>query len=237
MQLLVATQGKWGQRIADHLSATHPSNWELVAWRGPAALPAVVDEPEAFLPDMLPQSNLLLVLTESPGMTDLSPELAELCGAEAVIVPVDRRPWAPPGLVLQVKKRLKSMDIASAFPVPFCSLSPRRSHHPLIRAFAQRYGLPKVSCKTEDGRVISCDVRREAPCGNTRYISQHLIGVPEKEASTKAGLLHHYYPCWGGMEVDPVHGTHTCLHISATMAQKSIEKALQNERDQHDKSA
>ena len=234
MQLLVVTQGKWGQRIADHLRVTLPHNWNVVTWQGPAVLPVVLDDPDEFLPNGLPPSQLLLVLTESPGMTDLSPALARLCDAQAVIVPVDHRPWAPTGLVRQVRKRLQAMDVGSAFPMPFCNLSPRENQHPLIRAFAQRYGLPELVCRTENGHVVSCELTREAPCGNTRYTVQRIIGLPVEDAPRQAGLMHHYYPCWGGMEGDPVHDTHTLLHIAATMAQKSVDRALRNERGEQD---
>jgi hypothetical protein len=111
--------------------------------------------------------------------------------------------------------------------MPFCSLVPRQGQHALIRAFAERYGRPEVACVIEDGHVASCAAVRETPCGNTCYIVSHLPGTPVEKAVEQAGLLHHYYPCWGGMSVDPVQGTHTLLHIAATMAQKSVERALE----------
>jgi hypothetical protein len=186
----------------------------------------VLDDPEVYLPDVLPQVDLLLVLTESAAMTDLSSDIAQLCGAGAVIVPVDRCSWAPPGLLRQVRQRLEATGVGSAFPMPFCSLAPRKGQHSFIQAFAQRYGRPELACTTSDGRVSGCEILRETPCGNTRYIAEHLVGVRVAEAAEQAGLLHHYYPCWGAMEVDPVHGSHTLLHIAATMAQKSVERTL-----------
>jgi thymidylate synthase len=229
VRVLIVTQGKWGRRIADHLRATAPDDWQIADWRGPAVLPVVIDEPGEFLPDALPEADLLLVLTESAGMTDLTPDMAELCDAQAVIVPVDQRSWARPGLRRQVETRLRSKGIGYAFPMPFCSMTPRAGQHPFIRAFAQRYGRPDVQCAVEEGRIVSCEVLREAPCGNTRFVAEHLQGVPAAEVAEQAGLLHHYYPCWGGMETDPVHGTHTLLHVAATMTQGSIGRAVGKE--------
>jgi hypothetical protein len=121
------------------------------------------------------------------------------------------------------------MGIGLAMPMPFCALTPRQEAHDLIRRFAQRYGRPELDCTVgEDGCIASCEISRETPCGNTRYIVERLPGVPVEKAAERAGLLHHYYPCWGGMAVDPVQGTHTCLHIAATIAQKSIERALKD---------
>jgi hypothetical protein len=226
VRVLIVTQGDWGERIARHLHETAPADWVLEDWQGPVALPVVLDDPKAHLPDALPQADLLLVLTESAGLTDLSTDVAQLCGAQAAIVPVDRRSWAPPGLLRQVRQRLKAMGVEGVFPMPFCSLVPRERQHPLIQAFAQRYGRPELTCTVRDGHISGCEILRETPCGNTRYIAEHLVGVPVEKAAEHAGLLHHYYPCWGGMEADPVHGSHTLLHIAATMAQRSVERTL-----------
>jgi thymidylate synthase len=195
---------------------------------GPTALTLMLDDPEDILPPSLPQADLLLVLTESTMMTHLVSDLAELCSAQAIIVAVDRRPCAPPGLVGQVRRRLQTMGIDSAWPMPFCSLAPTPGQHPLIQEFAQRYGRPELACTIQDNKIASCQIVREAPCGNTRYIVSQLAGVETSQAAEQCGLLHHYYPCWGGMETDPVQGTHTLLHIAATMAQKSIQRALRS---------
>ena len=229
MRIQIITQGEWGERIAAHLAETAPRDWWLSTWRGPAALPAVLDEPELYLPEALPQADLLLVLTESAGMTDLSPDIAALCRAQAAIVAVDRRAAAPAGLRRQAERRLEAMGVGHAFPMPFCSLAPSARQHPLVRAFAERYGRPEVTCTAEDGHIAACQVVRETPCGNTRYIAQRLPGTPVGQAAERGGLLHHYYPCWGGMAVDPVHGSHTLLHIAAKMAQQAVERSLKTQ--------
>lgn len=226
MRVLIVTQGQWGRRIVEHLQKSAPAKWQIGTWRGPTALPPVLDDPQEYLPEALPQADLLLVLTESAGMTDLSPDLAQLCGAQAAIIPVDKRAWAPPGLIGQIKRRLEALGVDYAMPMPFCSLTPSASHGPLIRAFARLYGRPHVTCTVEGERIIACQIVRQTPCGNTQYIVERLAGVAADEAVEQAGLLHHYYPCWGGMGVDPVQGGHTLLHIAATMAQKSVQRAL-----------
>ncbi len=219
-------QGEWGERIAAHLTETAPREWALSTWHGPAALPDVLDEPHLYLPEALPRADLLLVLSESRGMTDLSPDLAALCGAQAAIVAADRRAAAPAGLRRQVAQRLEAMGVGYAFPMPTCSVAPSARQHPTVRAFAERYGRPEVLLVVEDEAIAACEIIRETPCGNTRYIAENLVGVPAAEAAEQAGLLHHYYPCWGGMSVDPVHGTHTLLHIAAKMAQQAVARSL-----------
>jgi hypothetical protein len=162
---------------------------------------------------------------------------------------IDKRPWAPRGLVRQVRQRLERAGIDCAAPIPFCSLAPSPRQHALIQAFAKRYGRPELRCtihgRFPNARIEACHIIRETPCGNTRYIVQHLPGTPIEQAEEQAGLLHHYYPCWGGMAGDPVqsagnqgthpgrqgnskHTDHSPLHIAATMAQKSVARAIPN---------
>jgi hypothetical protein len=237
VHVLVAIQGQWGRRIADHLRASAPPDWQVAVWQGPTALPTIVDDPEEFVPDRLPSAELLIVLPESAALTDLAPDLAQRCAAQAVLLGIDKRPWAPRGLVRQVRQRLERAGVACTTPIPFCSLIPTPRQHPLIRTFAERYGRPELRCTCSDGHVDACDIVRETPCGNTRYIARHLSGVALEQAVEQAGLLHHYYPCWGGMETDPVqsaggqgesnHADHSPLHIAATMAQRSVARALQ----------
>jgi len=226
VRLLIGYQGQWGKRILDHIQATAPADWEINSWKGPISFPPVIDDPGEFLPEDLPQTDLLLVLAEHAGMTDLTPDLAQRSGATAVILPIDRRSWGPTGLTRQVKKRLQTAGVPLAAPRPFCSLAPGESQPDAIRTFANRYGRPQVTCTVSDGRVAACQVIREAPCGNTRYVADHLAGTPTYRAPAQAGLLHHYYPCWGGMEADPVTGEHTLLHIAASMTQQSVKRAL-----------
>ncbi len=227
MRLLIVVQGEWGGRIAAHIRRTAPQEWQPVFWQAPAFLPPVLDEPDEFMPPSLPPADLLLVLTESAGLTDLTPDLAALCGARAVLLPVDRRSWAPPGLRRQVERRLRAKGIGCATPMPFCTLSTGGgAQHPLIAAFAHRYGRPRLQCTVTVGRVATCQVVRGAPCGNTHYIATRLVGTPVDRAPEQAGLLHHYYPCWAGMEADPTHGNHTLLHVAATMSSKAVARAL-----------
>ena len=228
MRLLIVWQGEWGQRIADHLEQSAPQDWTLTTWRGPVALPLVIDDPDEFLPGSLPETDLLLVLTESPGLTDLVPDMVSLCGAEAVIVALDRRSAGRPGLRRQVRQRLQAQGVDSAFPMPFCSLVPSTQQHPWIATFARHFGRPELTFQIEGGRIGRCAIVRETPCGNTSYIAENLVGARQEDAVEKAGLLHHYYPCWGGMEADPVSGEHTLLHIAATLAQKAVARTLKS---------
>jgi hypothetical protein len=223
----MVTQGQWGARIANHVKNTAPSEWEMSTWSAPKGLPAVLDDPAEFLPASLPPTDLLIVLTESTGLTDLSSDLASLSKAQAVIVTSDRRSCAPLGLLRQVKERLNAQGTEAATPVPFCGLIPTKNTHALIQEFAQLYGCPELTCTVDNGDIVALTIQRESPCGNTRYIAENLAGVPVEQAVESAGLLHHYFPCWASMENNLPLDDHTLLHISAEMSKKAVEKAIE----------
>lgn len=204
-----------------------------MTWEGPQHLPSVIDEPEEFLPASLPQADLLLSLAENAGLSDLAADIAVLCGAKAVIAPIDRRAWLPPGLSNQLARRLEKSGLGYAFPAPFCTLQPRKDAHPLINDFAARFGTPKLRCSVIDERVISWEVLREAPCGNTRFVVNKLTGVSLGKAKEMAGLLHHYYPCLADMDVSG-QDEHTLLHQAAKITHVAVSRALVDSQTKSD---
>ena len=225
MRILCVVNGAYGERIASFLSQASPPGWDVLSWRGPVRLPVLLDEPEGHLPDSLPRVDLLISLAESPGLADLAPELAVLCGAEAVILPVDRYSWLPVGLAGQIARRCRERGLGFASPSPFCSLSSRPDGHPLINAFAVRFGSPDLHCEVAAGRVVSVGLDREAPCGNTQFVADRLVGVSVGDAVERASLLHHYYPCLAGMEL-AASNSHTLLHRAAKMTGAAVSRAL-----------
>lgn len=225
MRILCVVNGLYGERIAAHLRRAAPADWDVLSWSGPAHLPAIVDEPQCCLPDALPQAELLITLAESPGLSDLATDLAAMCGARAVIAPVDRYSWLPQGLAGQLAHRCRELGLGFAAPSPFCSLSKHSDGHDLIDAFADHFGLPEFSCEVTDGRIVSTRWFREAPCGNTRFVAERLVGASVGSAVERAGLLHHYYPCLASME-QATAGAHTILHRAAKMTVAAVDRAL-----------
>jgi hypothetical protein len=226
MRILCVVTGHYGRRIASHLRDTAPADWQVSGWEGPINLPVVIDEPEMFLPDELPETDLLLSLAESASLSDLVPELASRCQARAVIAPIDRWTWLPPGLARQLAERLKRRGVGFAAPSPFCALRPHISAHPLVNTFAERYGAPDIRLAVEQDRIASWELHREAPCGNTRFVVKKLMGVDVRQAEEMAGLLHHYYPCLAVMPEERPGQTHTLLHAAAKMVQAAVSQAV-----------
>jgi hypothetical protein len=206
MKILVLTQGPYGERIARNLRETGPSDWIVKEIALPKRLPALIEEPEEFMPTNVPQADLLLAAGESPGAAQLVSEFVKRSGARSVIAPIDNSAWLPPGLANQLKTELAGMGVAAVFPKPFCSLTEnsygfRRAAQPyrdeLIAEFARHFGRPKLKIRVNpETRLIEhVEVLRNSACGGVAHAAKGMVGLHADEADTKAGLILHHYPC------------------------------------------
>jgi hypothetical protein len=223
MKILVSVQGRYGERIVNHIRENGAPEWEVAALPLPARLPAIIDDPSEFLPSPMPQADLLVSLHESPGAADLIPDIAHACGAGAVLAAVDDPSACPPGLANQIRKRLDSMGIASAFPRPLCGFD--GGPHDLLKEFAKRFGRPVLSIRREGDRVLSAEVLRDAPCGSARFVASILPGVRVSEAADTGALRHHHHPCLASMEIDPDLND-TIMHLSGYIVRAAIKAGL-----------
>lgn len=236
LRIYVVVQGRYGRRIVQNVQAHGPACWSVQVFEAPARLPVVVDDPEEFLPVAPPQVDLLLALGEEPGVAELVPDLARLTGCRAVIAPIDRTSWLPPGLRRQVEARLSELGVASVFPKPFCTLTEQsfgyrraaeRYASDPIAEFARHFGQPslKVVVDPESRAIAQVMVERDAACGCTRYVAEHLIGVSAEEAEQKAGLLHHHYPCLASMQKEQIDEAlnDTLMHVSGYVLKAAVE--------------
>ena len=120
----------------------------------------VIDDPDEVLPAALPAADLLVSLHESPGAAELIPDIAQRSGAAAVLAAVDDRSVCPRGLENQVGKRLKAIGVAFAFARPLCGFD--GGPHPLLSAFAERFGRPKMRIAADGDRVGAVTVNGTA---------------------------------------------------------------------------
>ena len=225
MKILLIVQGNYGQRIVENIRTYCPADWKIAIWNAPSHLPLIIEEPEEFLPETLPSADLLIALGENPGVGELLPSLVRLSCAKAVIAPVDNQDWFPAGLKNQIKKELQESRINCAFPMPFCSLTEKTSKDEYIRSFARHFGKPKFTVSCSEDKIAQIVIGREASCGSTRFIVRKLIGVKITEAEGKAGLFHHYYPCWASMKINR-ESRDSLLHHAANMIKLIVKKAL-----------
>lgn len=234
LRVLLVTQGQWGERIADHISANAPSNWVVHNWAAPRLIPPVVDYPEEYLPERLPSVDLVVALGDVPGFAQLIPEITQLTGAKAVIAPIDRNASLPKGLARQVKGWLEQQAVSVVFPKPFCSLTETRLNrtplveqyeHPVIAEFAKFFGKPEFEVEVEDGTITRVEVRRGAACGCAEYVAERLTGTAVEDAIEKAGLLHHHFPCLADMIKDEEYRD-TLMHVSGNLLKDSLRDRL-----------
>ncbi len=212
-------------------------DWSLETWQAPAFLPPVIDYPEDYLPASLPQADLLLSFAEVRGVAELLPEIAQMCGARAVLAPVDNEAWLPRGLARQLRGWLERINVACATPKPLCSLTEndygvtRRERmaytSPLISEFARFFGQPALRLEIDPNSrtIVGVDVKRDAVCGCARFVAENLVGISVDEAEEKAGLLHHHFPCLASMGKDPDFGD-TLMHISGNVLKDAVSEQL-----------
>ncbi len=232
MRILMMVQGEYGRRIAANVREHGPADWTIDIWQIPAVPPRILDDPADFLPASLPQADLVLALGESPSAAELVPEVARMSGARAVIAPVDRLEWLPPGLANQLRGWLAEIGVASVFPKPLCSLTEasynlrrRKVEYDdlLIAEFAHYFGRPnlRLTCDPTTRVITVAEVERDSVCGCARYVAEHLIGVSVDEAEYEAGMLHHHFPCLAGMTIDPDYGD-TLMHVSGNILREEV---------------
>ncbi len=227
MRVLMAIQGHYGQRIADNVRRYGPADWKVHTFAFPAELPVIIDDAGEFLPKELPAADLLISLGEHPGVAQMIPDMVKKSGAKAVIAPADNRVWLPPGLAKQIKRKLESMSVDMVYPVPFCTLAEKDSQNPYIREFAKYFGKPELDVELDKDRIKRVSVIRGAPCGCSPYVTDGLVGVWDRDAAEKAGLLHHQYPCLATMVMDQEFED-TLMHRGGLMTKLAVEKGIKS---------
>jgi hypothetical protein len=237
VQLLILTQGKWGDRIAENIQEHAPSHWEVSIWHAPRVLPPIIDYPEDFLPEELPPASLILSLGETSGLAQLVPDAARMTGAQAVIAPIDNNESLPPGLARQLGQWLDDLGVESVFPKPFCSLTEDTYNqkpllqsyaNDLIREFATHFGKPRFSIGVEDGIIQTVDLLRDAACGCARSVAESLPGTHVDAAIERTGMLHHHFPCLASMNQDLDYND-TLMHVSGHILQDSVKSEIEDE--------
>jgi hypothetical protein len=230
MRILVAIQGYYGERMAENIKRHAPANWNVNHITFPAGLPAIIDDTDEFLPGELPVADLLISLGEHPGVAQMIPDMVKRSGARAVIAPADNRAWLPVGLARQIQRKLESMAVDMVYPVPFCTLTEDDSQNPYIQEFAKHFGRPDVDIEFyEDDRhrIGKVTVKREAPCGSTRFVADRLTGIWFREAAEQAGLLHHQFPCMATMAMDREFED-TLMHRAGNMLKQTVQHSIKD---------
>lgn len=233
MRLLIIYNGEYGRRHIENIENNRPDHWQVSTWQGPFVLPPVIDYPEDYLPEKLPENDLLISFAEVRGMAELLPDIAQMTGSKAVLAPVDNEAWLPRGLARQLRGWLERMNVACATPKPLCSLTEvdygvtRREriayNDSFISEFARYFGQPSIKLSIDESSqvITAVEIGRDAVCGCARFVAQGLLGVSVHDAQEKAGLLHHHFPCLASMGKDPDFGD-TLMHVSGNIMKDDV---------------
>jgi hypothetical protein len=122
------------------------------------------------------------------------------------------------------------MGVEMVYPVPFCALTEDDSQNSYVREFARHFGRPDLDIKFyEDDRhrIGKVTVKREAPCGSTGFVADHLAGVWFREAAEQAGLLHHQFPCLATMAMDREFED-TLMHRAGNMLKQTVQQSIRD---------
>lgn len=238
MRILAILSGEFGLRNLRNIEENGPKDWVIQSWQAPPALPPMIDDPEDFLPDTFPESDLILSFAELKGVAELLPEIARISKSKAVVVAVNNETWLPLGLGRQLRGWLEEMGVECATPRPLCSLTESDfgiTRHeripfnsPEIALFARYFGKPDLKISIDQGTntIQSAEVVRDAVCGNTRHVAEQLIGLPTSEVLDKAGLLHKHYPCLTTMTKLDDFDHETLMHESGNQLTENLKVQL-----------
>jgi thymidylate synthase len=243
MNILVLFTGEYGKRHLSNLQQHAPPTWRISAWRAPAILPPVIDDPLDHLPDLLPPADLVLSFAEHKGVIELIPDIVRMSGTRAVIVSVDNETWLPQGLGRQLQSWLAEPGVVCAIPKPLCSLTghdykiTRRQretyHSPLISEFARYFGQPdlRISVDPCHQTITGAEVHVDAVCGCARHVAARLTGLSKVEAAEKVELLHHHYPCLASMVKLDDYDHDTLMNESGRIIKENILAQFQNNQE------
>ena len=216
--------------LCDQCRRSRPSAADQIVgiYEIPQNLPEFIEEPEEYLPAMLPECDLLIAMDLHPDLLTGLPDIAEKAGISGVIVPVEQHRLGPPGIIEKVRKDLESKDIDCEFPRAFCSLE--KCGKPVIDRFVEMgFGKPvlRIQLNERKDHIVAVDVITDAPCGSTCFVARKLRGTAVKEYKETVSSAHHAYPCTAGMEIDPQIGD-TILHRAGYIIRNSVEDALED---------
>lgn len=172
----------------------------------PAVLPVIIDEPEGFLPDDVPDHDILIPIAVNEEIVIAF--LERFRGARGIIVPIEASDWISPHGIRQITALCSAGGIEAAFPKPFCSFDPDPGRLPVLYEFKKifRIGKPQIEFTMAGSRIVDTKVICSAPCGATYYTARWLKGeTVEADGANIERLLEKMiscYPCTAGHMID-----------------------------------
>jgi ferredoxin len=219
MKIFILSSGKYGKRIVNHL-ATKLSSQIVGIHEVDEDVPEFIEDWEVYLPDFLPESDLIIAVGLKGDINLLVPDVARKTGAKSMIISLKDSSQVPLGLQKEIEE--DAGDLTIVFAKPFCTLKPNGDKY--IDEFTQHFGKPELSIDA-DNLIHKVTVLRGAPCGCTDFIATELEGMPVEDAELLTAEKFHNYPCLGSMAQDSQLND-TILHVAGYQAKEAVKRAL-----------
>jgi hypothetical protein len=246
MKILVLYSGELGKKViqnlinsgdfcvscgelCNHCRQARKSYANLIVgiYEFPQDLPTFIEEPGQYMPQKLPECDLILAIGIHPDLLMALPEVAKNTKAKAVIAPAEDSKKTPAGVLEQLRKELEAIGVEFEGPRPFCSLE--KTGKPIIDAFVDLgFGRPVLRIETSpDGKMfIVAGVLRDAPCGSTWFVAKKLGWTDVSGYKETISGAHHSYPCTASMDTDPKLGD-TILHKAGYIIREAVEDGME----------
>jgi hypothetical protein len=180
----------------------------------PETLPVMIDDPQEFLPEIVPDHDVLVAVGVNEEVLKAFVETHPV--ARGVIVPIEGSSWISPYAVDTISKICKKNGVECAFPKPFCSFDPETE---VLKAFRRefRIGKPDIEYRIEGGVITGTKVRCSAPCGATYFTARRLEKRRlDEDLTFVIDSALSAYPCTADRAVDREFGdsiTHQAVKI------------------------
>lgn len=219
IRIFILTSGKYGSRIINNIAQRGFASSIVLIHEVPENLPEFIENISEFVPENLPEADLILSVGLYGDINMIIPIIASKTGAKSIIVPIHDPKQIPIGLQREIETEC---DVKIVFPKPFCSLEPVGDRY--IDEFTSIFGKPELEIEA-DKLIKSIKVKRGAPCGSTWFVAEKLENIPIEEAEFEAGGKYHNYPCLASMSVDPQVGD-TILHLAGYKIKEAVKQEL-----------
>lgn len=224
MRIIILSSGEYGSRIVNTIASRGFASSIVGMYEFPHDLPEFLDDVEEYIPENLPEADLLISAGLFGDINLVIPEIISQTGVKSAIIPIHDPKQIPQGLQNEIENLVKNTSpyINIIFPKPFCSLIPNGDV--FIDKFTEKFGKPMLEIDA-DNIIKNVNVIRGAPCGSTWYIAEKLIGLPVEDAEFESGNKFHNYPCLASMSNDPMVGD-TIMHLAGYKTKEAVKRAL-----------
>lgn len=164
-------------------------------------LPAIIDNPEEYLPATV-EADLVLDYLRHP---DLSQELCARCRTLGIPVVASGKKWRLEGV----------------FTPPTCCGLPRNGR---LGVYGERFGAPELAIEMKNGLISSVQVIRGAPCGATWDAAKRVLGWPFEDAAVRIGLETQFFCYADPSGWDPMYGK-SPVHFAGEVHKSALRRA------------